>query len=560
MNNSSEINDHESVVDEVVPFEVPDNAHKKLLSLLKPLPSPHFKMIHTTIPILKGTDVSEILRSNTVRMLNERSKATNKSNSSHSEQTTTNENEQPQWYKSIDELIPTNLQQQLTTVAITYFPPVKPVAIERILSTLIGNRGYIWSMLNYEYLDNRLLFIRFSRVEDTLWFIQMYSGEIGSLLLNDEISLVHQDVSEYTESGSGSGSGSGTEVPEDIKDTIDSLLHNVTNYERVSVKTGTEDLDQVMDYYSRYKVDNNELIDVPSHMKEGIVKDIIKFRSKVLNIERDKRKKEIEVERAATKERLKKLYEGIKETRGDTPEQQVLPVQTPSVTIPPQEYPELSEQEYEEYLSTQQQQQLDQTYTAKLAQVQATESSGSGLRNLQTKLEGLKSYESDLIDNKEKYYQQVVDVVETVGTYTASANALTTVVNMYYTDHQRYTAERSRKRTAEQMADEADREQEQQEVPVPVPVEQVPVPVIPVSVLPVSAPPPQLIAKINELLVEYLGVEDDMLFDTILDNVTRTKDKQQLIVSLSEVLEEDAQSLVDDLWNYIENELQLNLT
>ena len=48
-------------------------------------------------------------------------------------------------------------------------------------------------------------------------------------------------------------------------------------------------------------MDNNDLIDIPNNMKENIIKDIIKFRSRMLLIEKEQRKKEIEMERIKTK-------------------------------------------------------------------------------------------------------------------------------------------------------------------------------------------------------------------------------------------------------------------
>lgn len=67
-----------------------------------------------------------------------------------------------------------------------------------------------------------------------------------------------------------------------------------------------------MQSYSDYKVDYNDLIDVPNEMKEGIIRDIIKFRSRMLLIEKENRQKQIENERLVTKNKLNELFKGLK--------------------------------------------------------------------------------------------------------------------------------------------------------------------------------------------------------------------------------------------------------
>ena len=40
-------------------------------------------------------------------------------------------------------------------------------------------------------------------------------------------------------------------------------------------------------------MDNNDLIDIPNNMKENIIKDIIKFRSRMLLIEKNNERKKL---------------------------------------------------------------------------------------------------------------------------------------------------------------------------------------------------------------------------------------------------------------------------
>ena len=92
-----------------------------------------------------------------------------------------------------------------------------------------------------------------------------------------------------------------------MKAKINLIINNPINYTKGKKNSGTEDLDQVLDSYSNYKVDNNDLIDIPNNMKENIIKDIIRFRSRMLLIEKEQRKKEIEMERIKTKNKLKRI-------------------------------------------------------------------------------------------------------------------------------------------------------------------------------------------------------------------------------------------------------------
>ncbi|KAK6464267.1 hypothetical protein DFJ63DRAFT_67643 [Scheffersomyces coipomensis] len=319
---------------------------------------------------------------------------------------------------------------------------------------------------------------------------------------------------------------------------------------------------------------SNELIDVPSNMREGIVKDIIKFRSEVLNIEREMRKKEIENERKGTKERLKKIYEGIKETNEETVVKSSK--DTPEVIARIVEFPELNDKEYDAFLKTEDEESLEKNYILKLAQMQATESIER--LQLESTLQKLKSYEQDLINNKERYFKEIQKASEFDPTVEVlnrqKMSHFTSILKFYADDYAGYMSERSEKRLAEELADKEIEKNESElnkDEAAPsvkkIKVEaQVDTEVVDESiddnVFVIAKLSQEDTEKINEkiksLVEEYLGEVDDTLVNTISKNITKNnlEAKEDLVKDLSEVLEEDAESLTNDLWEFIEAEFK----
>ena len=60
--------------------------------------------------------------------------------------------------------------------------------------------------------------------------------------------------------------------------------------------------------------------------------------------------------------------------------------------------------------------------------------------------------------------------------------------------------------------------------------------------------------KIVELVENSLGIKDEFLIQVINENLEASNldNKQELIDELVQVLDEDAESLVNELWDYIE--------
>ena len=317
-------------------------------------------------------------------------------------------------------------------------------------------------------------------------------------------------------------------------------------------------------YYSNYKVDNSELIDVPTHMRESIVKDVIKFRSRVLLKEKEKRKREIEMERIKTKNKLKELFEGIKETNElekntATPEPESSSAR-PKIESTRDEYEEMNDDEYLEYKELEEADKLEKQYQEELIKMKNRERIER--YQLLDRLESLEKYESNLIDNKLKFIDEFRNIdKDSTGKSTSQLGAL---VNLYTYNYNLYLKTRIQKRNFEQTKDEQDEKQEQQELQTSQSVDQ-----FVVSQLVTKKPKKdtsdiiinnlskevkqQLQSKIVDLVQEYLGVEDDVLVDVINENLQNMilNGRKELIQELSEVLDEDAENLVNGLWEYV---------
>ncbi|RCK54680.1 U1 small nuclear ribonucleoprotein component SNU71 [Candida viswanathii] len=561
----------ESIITYVDPYKLPESNNAELISLLAPnnTAATRPESLNFQIPVLKSIDVSNLIDVNTSKIqtqVNEQKrsiKATNKSN-----YTTTDTDDSVVDINDIDleldedlmHFIPIeefqfkNLHNQISSVSINGFPnDLKPQALEMILNLLIHlddedkKRRYKWSAINLNntIVDLKLIFLKFDHVADLKWFLDTYSTAIddtipGAVIIPNDLIGDTLDVLTITPSS----------VPESLKSKVSLTITSPKNKATKKV-TGLEDLDQVLDSYSNYKVDNNDLIDIPNDMKESIVKDIIKFRSRMLLMEKDLRKREIEYERIKTKQKLKRLFEGIKETTTDGTTTTDSPMDVLLPTSNREEYEDMNEEEYEKYLQEQEAVRLEEEYKKRKAEL--AKNQDKELAKLVETLDKLKGYENHLVDNKLKHIDDLKNY-ESLG--------LSNLYNHKYNDYLRI---RSQKRTLEEEQDELDRAEELKETKVEAPVEEAvaSAPAEPdakmtkveiiISELPGDVKS-SLNAKIVELVEEYLGVKDEFLVQVINDNLEshNLSKKKELIDDLVEVLDEDSENLVNDLWNSIE--------
>ncbi|RCK67755.1 U1 small nuclear ribonucleoprotein component SNU71 [Candida viswanathii] len=562
----------ESIITYVDPYKLPESNNADLISLLAPnnTAATRPESLNFQIPVLKSIDVSNLIDLNTTKIqtqVNEQkrsSKATNKSNTTA---TDTDDNvvdindidleldEDLLHFIPIEEFQFKNLHNQISSVSINGFPnDLKPQALEKILNLLIHlddedkKRRYKWSAINLNntIVDLKLIFIKFDHVADLKWFLATYSMTIGDIIPGAAIipnDLIGDTLDSLTITPSS--------VPESLKSKVSLTITSPKNKATKKV-TGLEDLDQVLDSYSNYKVDNNDLIDIPNDMKESIVKDIIKFRSRMLLMEKDLRKREIEHERIKTKQKLKRLFEGIKETTTDgTTTTTDSPMDVLLPTSNREEYEDMNEEEYEKYLQNQETVLLEEEYKKRKAEL--AKNQDKELAKLSETLDKLKGYENHLVDNKLKHIDDLKNY-ESLG-----------LSNLYTHKYNDYLRIRSQKRTLEEEQDELDRAEELKEAKVETPVEEAvaAAPAEPaakktkveiiISELPGDVKS-SLNDKIVELVEEYLGVKDEFLVQVINDNLEshNLSRKKELIDDLVEVLDEDSENLVNDLWNYIE--------
>lgn len=603
-------------IEYVNPYSLSQTINSDLISILDPNGSTTSiikPQLNYQIPIFKSIDVSNLIDLNNIKIQTQTNETRiNKAKDSSDDHQnnplskdydTSGENivggiddivEDIKLYVSIDKLKPENFQNQLTTIIINQFPTnLKSNLIEQLLKMLMNLKKFVWSFINHELIDLKLIFIKFDQLKDLKWFLLTYRDHISQLIPNVTI-ITNDKVNEYLNNNKDSSLAKvePSKITDNLKAKINLIINNPINYTKGKKNSGTEDLDQVLDSYSNYKVDNNDLIDIPNNMKENIIKDIIRFRSRMLLIEKEQRKKEIEMERIKTKNKLKELFEGIKENSTDSTTRKATNKAAVGVTISPKvshrdEYEDMNDKEYEEFIAVEERNKLNDQYNKKLKSFQNNQH--AEYIKLTNKLKSLQNYESDLIDNKLKY-------IDNLKNY--QTNGLAHLYTHNYSDYLRM---RSQKRSLEETKDAEDVKQELEEIKknggqvastntntntkpstyssgvselattsVETPKSTTTTttndttdePVAKKSklakeIIIIDLPPTvkqSLQEKIVELVENSLGIKDEFLIQVINENLEASNldNKQELIDELVQVLDEDAESLVNELWDYIE--------
>ncbi|CUM63773.1 uncharacterized protein PRCAT00001357001 [Priceomyces carsonii] len=550
----------------VSPYSKPDPNKKNVLSILKPslngvLSEDLNFQNNFTVPVLRDVDVSLSILRNDSRLLSSkvtRYRLKDQNNATDSNVTAETadfdiEGSNLKKFVDVDSFVPKNFREQLTTVIIKGFPNIKKGHIEQVLLILAPSENFEWSIVDSELVDHKMVFLRFESIELLRSFQANYSTDIKDILRSTEAAIV-VDPSVYSYMDSIDGD---VQVDSDLriraKDKIHFYLDNLKSHEKHLTSAGTEDLDEVLNYYSNYKIDDNELIDVPSYMKDVIIKDIIRFRSKVLTIEINNRKKELESERIKTRQKLKSIFEGIREVGDEIISEPELSSEREPMEV--DEFEDLSEEQYQNYLAERQVDDVNRRYDERLRALQKKETEK---QRLFEQLKSLEGYEDYVVDNKFKFIQDLKNFDE--------------FSDIYYTNHSAYLKIRNVQRVKEEQKDLQDRKDEEKEIQE----EQHQHTTYKLEVEPLSKIKGfknndgtvilqlsetrlrKLRDKITDLIDEYLGIKDEFLILLIYDSLMKTNldGKESLVEELSQPLDEDANTLVNDLWEFINKLLE----
>lgn len=567
--------------------------NRDLLSILQHGPRPNLQdsnynapLIPGAIPAVLNENVSKTIENNNAKIFtlpNQRLVDTefgnfpevkdimnkNDKNSLYDEIENFDEEHTTQYY-GVDTFFPKSLKEQVNTINITKVPALKKVVFEGILKSILkrceSQDLFWWNMTNTEHIDYRIVFIRFESINILNWFLQNGTNILKEIF--DGVNVQTEPfASEYLDKLEQPAKLSKGEFDIIVFETKN-LLGNPKVYEKTSHKTGTEDLDLAMQYYSNYKVNANDLLEVPKDMKDSIVSDIIKFRSRVLSIEKTRRKQEIEEERKQAKQRLQRIFEGIQMN-----EEREAEVSGDDAAISEdegteEEYQDLSDEQYEEMLRKREEIEQETRYRELLCHLHDLE---KGEKHVLTeKFKSLQNYENYIIENKAKFIE---DFKHFSDYELANADQLMTLnsnrIRLYYTNHPEYLAIRAQERANEEALDLADAKAEQEEndkfepklknSAITLNPQQVHVKeefseqkTIDVSNLD-STKLESLRNKIEDLIEEYLGIKEEVLINFVYDFLLGNNmlSKEELIGELSETLEDDSEIVVNEIWNHL---------
>lgn len=459
-------------------------------------------------------------------------------------------------YAPLRKLSPSNLQEQLSTVVIRGFPAVKRPAIERIFQILLPDFPFVWSIIDHELPEHRFVFVRCS----TLKAVRDFVGNVRATFVPQmwpTLQLFVDPEVDKLVTGESDEAASYNPLVECVV-----IARNARNQEAPAfLNSGTEDLDAAMSYYSSYKVDEAELVDVPNDMKSSIVKAIVDFRFKVLKMEKERRKGEIAKERQQAKLKLKKLFKEIQTNDDSNMEDAV--VEDNDEESRPDDFAHLNDDEYEELIVKRAREQLEAEYQRQCMNMHKMEELQR--KSLESKLNEVANYEANLLENKHQFIERFRNFVDY--NVTLMTGAIGAKVSLHYNDHAEYFKLRTRERMAEERDDKIDAEAEMHEraeavadakLAPSIPQSTTAIPKVSGNMtLSVSTLSSDWLAqiknKISTLVEEYLGLKENSLIDFIYDHlISHDLTKQDdLIKELTETLDEDAVVVVEEINSFI---------
>lgn len=241
-------------IEYVNPYSLSQTINSDLISILDPNGSTTSiikPQLNYQIPIFKSIDVSNLIDLNNTKIQTQTNETRiNKAKDSSDDHQnnplskdydTSGENivggiddivEDIKLYVSIDKLKPENFQNQLTTIIINQFPTnLKSNLIEQLLKMLMNLKKFVWSFINHELIDLKLIFIKFDQLKDLKWFLLTYRDHISQLIPNVTI-ITNDKVNEYLNNNKDSSLAKvePSKITDNLKAKINLIINNPINY------------------------------------------------------------------------------------------------------------------------------------------------------------------------------------------------------------------------------------------------------------------------------------------------------------------------------------------
>lgn len=592
----------------VKPFNIPEYNNKVILSLLKKETihkdrlnnfDDEKPLLNYSIPTYNDKEVDEKIKINNRRLFYESKQEKKRSNENFNKcfeksilnkikNDTENNDFKLNYYVDLKEFLPKNLHDQLSVVILLNFLELKKVFIEKILEIMINSLNedikFSWSTVNSKLIGRIIVYVRFEYIEDVKLFIDFYKDQISKLLDLKEISLIYnKKIHNFIKETKLETNENKLDLLIYMK--IKFIVENYKSFQKNSSNSDTKELNEVLKYYNDYKIDENELIDVPNNMRETIVKDIIKFRSKVLILERKNREKELELERIKTKNRLTKLFKDINEVG----EQKI---EDHSDEKGKNNFFNDTHKNISDDVDTHNNSIYKSDKEIFLEKLDLFKTQVKEITCLREKLNNSNNYEKYLIKNKSNFieliknfqnYESYVDYISKYK-YDKHYHQFVSIFKLYYTNHSHYVKVRAQKKSMESEKDLMDIDDEKQNedekitsitsfptesannkkdlkftLPQEIIIDKKSDSEIKISEID-SEKKEKLQQKISDLVEENLGIKDEFLINSINENLLKNdlNAKTELINELFEILDEDSKNLVNDLWSFILNELLVN--
>ena len=520
-------------ISSIEPYNVQTDKNSALLSLLGTTETTYIRSRHR-IPIPANVDFSSIIKANNSKILNNTNDIPKDPQGTQTSEEVSqvehvSQNLTLSLFVNVNDFLPSNFQEQVCTVTIKNFPVVLELATESVLMHFFDKTKFSWSIIENSNIENRLIFIRFSSIDHLRWFLAKNVQHGFHEAFGAQV---------YTEPLAG----------EYLKDLPEEPFSASLAPIRALLAASKADKgdDAGLDYYNKYKVDEQELIEVPKDLKEDIKRDIIRFRTKVLKDEKENRRKEAEAERIRTKNKLKSLFL-------DAVKQDDEPVDTPMTESA--EHEEMDDAQYDAFLKEESAKKYHDLYQTKVSALDELEKSQRAV--LAANLERERSYEKQVLDSKLQILQQWKNFDDEKIDPDLPAR-----FRLYYTNHPEYLRLRAKEREQEEALDAADEEAEKKELAAHENASQflssfvkenvtenTPTKNSVSNVVFANLDTESLRSKICDLVEEFLGVKEDFVIDFIYKHLIahNFEKNQELIDELTEILDEDAVTVIERL-------------